>query len=69
MMFQFLVHWYFYIIAYILKSSLPFGFHNPTRKGGDTKITPSPLKNSIGMFLFVVCWQKITEMYGYNSAL
>ena len=28
--------------------------YTPTRTAGDTKITPSPLTYSIGMFLFVV---------------
>ena len=30
-------------------------FQSPTRNGGETKMTPSPLTNSIGIFLFVVC--------------
>lgn len=38
--------------------SRPRSYYSPTRNGGETKMTPSPLTNSIGMLLFVVCWRK-----------
>ena len=38
--------------------NLKFSLHSPTRNGGETKMTLSPLTNSIGMFLFVV-WKEM----------
>lgn len=37
--------------------------HTPTLSGGDIRITPSPLTNSIGMLLFVVWKKRIALLY------
>ena len=49
-------------IAFLAKSHNEVFTHKPTRTGGDTKITPSPLTNSMGIFLLDVCKEGMHRM-------